>query len=145
MVLIVFIGEIKRHFHYFSSGTRTSNLLDNPCSLLSNTDSYTNWIAEYNNLRCVRKVDNSYTAYKYGNWIVNTLNYNFLPHEYYMVLNGCKHPDTSLLNPIGTVWYDSSARWECVKYKYNCFLGGINLNNGTCEKIDTEYKTFSNI
>ncbi|WP_152633411.1 hypothetical protein [Aliarcobacter butzleri] len=32
---------------------------------------------------------------------------------------------------------------KCILKNYICSNGGTNLNNGTCQKIDTEYKAFS--
>ncbi|WP_193220955.1 hypothetical protein [Aliarcobacter butzleri] len=33
--------------------------------------------------------------------------------------------------------------YTCQFKQYSCDNGGINLNNGICKKIDTEYKAFS--
>jgi hypothetical protein len=110
---------------------------------LSNSDSYVNWYADYSNNRCIRQVNNSYSATKYGNWKVNGI---LQPHGVYIEINGCRHPNTDIYSPIGTIWVDSPPsynRWECVLYKYTCPSGGDNLNNSTCKKINTEYKSFS--
>lgn len=137
-------SNFKQWFYSFS-GTRTNNLLDNPCTTLSNTNSYTNWSADFNNSRCTRQVDNSYNASIEitGCWYNNS-------SWYFTDKYNCK------ISSIGQCTYISGGSVStysigqkqsgvtCTEFNrdYSCPSGGT-LSGSTCVKIDTEYKAFS--
>ncbi|WP_323585290.1 hypothetical protein [Aliarcobacter butzleri] len=86
-------------------------------------------MAEFNNLRCTRSVDNSYSAIRIVWWGFSVLG---------QYQNRCR-------DGAGTSWSEGSSvgGYTCQFKQYSCDNGGINLNNGICKKIDTEYKAFS--
>jgi len=131
------------------TGTIINGLLDNPCTLLSNIGSYTNWTPEYNYLRCKRTVDNSYAALNNTVW-KNSLNQQGAWNGTSVGIDAdggwCK---CTICSPSGTWRQGGSTSWagyliRCSFLSYNCFFGGV-LNGSICTKIDTEYKNFIDI
>ncbi|WP_323585559.1 hypothetical protein [Aliarcobacter butzleri] len=111
---------------------------------MSNTGSYTNWVTDFNNLRCTRTVNNSYTAsYTIGNWTHGGYKSCIGRYENTRYNNGeCQDYGINNISVNKCTCYEiwGNNIWSCP-------LGGNILNsNGysaTCNKIDTEYKAFS--
>ena len=124
-----------------------NSLLDNPCTTLSNTGSYTSWTADFSNSRCNRTVNNSYTAN------ISSTNGKFWDNNRNTwaggnAINGCTRynslADRDVFYTLGFNLNLFGINLTCKEYSYNynCLLGGT-LSSSTCTKIDTEYKAFS--
>jgi hypothetical protein len=118
-------------------------LVDNPCLSLDNTDSHTDWAADFANSRCSRTVDNSYSATtthrsgwrQISSWLIS--------NDYPVVNNIKCYRSADGWHARGT---EITSWLSCQDYGslYSCPNGGT-LSGTSCSKIDTEYKSFSSI